>query len=402
VTARRSDARVQRLTHADDPVAPAAVGVTGAHPVLVVGGSTQPLDADTAVDILAFLEVALDVAARHDAVVVTGATDAGVFHLLGRVLAHASAFPPAVVGVAPADLVVVPGEAGDDDDGRAPLEPHHTAFVLVPGDEWGTETATMSRLVDAIAAGSPVVALLVGGGDVAAAELDEHRRRGRRIVVLGGSGRLADDVAAAARDGDGTTVVDLGESAERLRVTLDAALGTRRQRTLRQRVAILAVWPRLRLRPAPPPPPLGIDAALRYPALASGIDDAQRIVYPAFAACDVAAGREQNRYRWFLVLAIIGGLLTTVFGALQTWLHSTPWPGVVVATLGAATSAVSTVARRQGSLDAFLAARLRAERLRSLYFEYVAEPQSADDAAREAAAQQLEAQVAEIRFGPIR
>jgi hypothetical protein len=75
---------------------------------------------------------------------------------------------------------------------------------------------------------------------------------------------------------------------------------------------------------------------------------------------------------------------------------------VVVATLGAATSAVSTVARRQGSLDAFLAARLRAERLRSLYFEYVAEPQSADDAAREAAAQQLEAQVAEIRFGPIR
>jgi hypothetical protein len=399
VTVLGSEAVIERLADADDAVAPSRLGVRGAHPVLVVGGSTEPLDADTAVDVLEFLRVAVDVAARRDAVVVTGATDAGVFHLLGRVLAHASACPPAVVGVAPAELVAAPG---DDADGRVPLEPHHTAFVLVPGDRWGAETAAMSRLVGAVAGGSPVVALLVGGGDVAAAELDEHRRRGRQVVVLGGSGRLADAAAADTRHGDATTVIDLREGAERLRATLEAAFDVHRRRTMRERIAILSDWPRLRLRTSPPSPPLGVDAALRFPALAPGIDDAQRVVYPAFAECDIAAGREQNRYRWFLVLAIIGGLLTTVFGALQTWLHSTPWPGVVVATLGAATSAVSSIARRQGSLDSFLAARIRAERLRSLYFEFVAEPPVVDAAARDAAIQRLEARVAEIRFGPVR
>ncbi len=400
---------IERLASADGAIAPTLLGVRGSHPVLAIGGTTQPLDADTAVSIIEFLEVAVDVAARHDAVIVTGATDAGVFHLLGRVLAHAPSLPVAVVGVAPSDLVAASGDV--DADGLVPLEPHHTAFLLVPGGTWGCETSALSRLVDLVSGDHPAVALLVGGGEGARAELDEHRRRGRAIVVLGGSGRLADELAADlpvdvsehhARRGGGVTVVAVDEGPERLRALLDDALGESARRTIRERIAMLAVWPRLGFRAKPPLPPLGADAALRYPALAQGIDDAQRIVYPAFAACDLRASREQNRYRWFLVLAIIGGLLTTVFGALQTWLHSTPWPGVVVVTLGAATSAVSTIARRQGSLDGFLAARLRTERLRSLYFEHVAEPLPADPSTRDAVAQQLEARVAEIRFGPVR
>ena len=400
---------IERLASVDGGIAPTLLGVRGSHPVLAIGGTTQPLDADTAVGIVEFLEVAVDVAARHDAVIVTGATDAGVFHLLGRVLAHASSRPAAVIGVAPADLVAGPGDV--DTDGRVPLESHHTAFLLVPGGTWGCETPALSRLVDLVAGDRPAVALLVGGGQGARAELDEHRRRGRPIVVLAGSGRLADELAADlsieftdnhGRRGVGVKVVEVDEGPERLRALLEGALGETAPRTIRERIAMLTVWPRLDFRAKPPLPPLGADAALRYPALAQGIDDAQRIVYPAFAACDLRASREQNRYRWFLVLAIIGGLLTTVFGALQTWLHSTPWPGVVVVTLGAATSAVTTIARRQGSLDGFLAARLRTERLRSLYFEHVAEPLPADASARDAVAQQLEARVAEIRFGPVR
>ena len=246
---------IERLASADGAIAPTLLGVRGSHPVLAIGGTTQPLDADTAVGVVEFLEVAVDVAARHDAVIVTGATDAGVFHLLGRVLAHASSRPAAVIGVAPADLVAAPGDV--DTDGRVPLEPHHTAFLLVPGGTWGCETPALSRLVDLVAGDRPAVALLVGGGEGARAELDEHRRRGRPIVVLGGSGRLADELAADlsievtdnhGRRGGGVTVVEVDEGPERLRALLDDALGETAPRTMRERIAMLTVWPRLRFR----------------------------------------------------------------------------------------------------------------------------------------------------------
>jgi hypothetical protein len=100
-------------------------------------------------------------------------------------------------------------------------------------------------------------------------------------------------------------------------------------------------------------------------------------------------------------LAIGGGLLTTAFGALQAWLQTAPWPGVVVATLGAATSALTTVARRQGSLQNYLTARVRAERLRSLYFEYLASTPAADDAVRHERLRDLERQVVQLQSEPL-
>jgi hypothetical protein len=135
-------------------------------------------------------------------------------------------------------------------------------------------------------------------------------------------------------------------------------------------------------------------ATTRYPSLAERAGEADAIVYPAFAEQDGVALVEQNRYRWFAVLAIVGGFVTTVFGALQAWLQSARWPGVVVATLAAATTALSTVARRQDSREHYLTARLRAERLRSLYFENLTRPPIIDVNADR---RDLTVQVAKVR-----
>jgi hypothetical protein len=159
----------------------------------------------------------------------------------------------------------------------------------------------------------------------------------------------------------------------------------------------LSVFPRWPYRPSSPRPLVDVDASKRYPLLAAPLDQANKLVYPAFVECDTMAGVEQNRYRWFAVLAIFGGLLTTVFGAVQAWLQSVQWPGVVVATIGAATTALSTVARRQGSREQYLRARLTAERLRSAYFQTLAAPPSADDG--DASDHDLALQVARIRYG---
>ena len=134
--------------------------------------------------------------------VVTGATDAGIFSLLGRAAAAAGAVPAPWIGVAPLDLVTWPGRPpGAADLDREPLEPHHSHAVLVRGDRWGDEMPVQVALVDALAAGGPGLVVLAGGGAVARKEIVGHVRAGRSLLVLGGTGRLADELAGMARGG---------------------------------------------------------------------------------------------------------------------------------------------------------------------------------------------------------
>ena len=88
---------------------------------------------------------------REGAVAVDGGTDAGVMRLLGDAREASSATFP-LLGVAAEGTVHLPGTASPQTD-AANLEPHHTHFVLVPGDQWGDEswwiTATASHLAGA-------------------------------------------------------------------------------------------------------------------------------------------------------------------------------------------------------------------------------------------------------------
>jgi hypothetical protein len=397
-----------------------ALGLTTSAPVLTVAGTTSMLDPGVAEQLLPVLKaVAASASARH-AAIVTGGTDAGVFHLLRLALESAPRRPDHVIGVAPDGLVMPTGSAVALGSKRAPIDPSLSVLVRVEGDQWGDETAVLSGVVAEIAGPEPAAMLLVGGGDVTRAELVEHLRRGRSIVVVDGTGRLADLVASgtfADDDGDlralvlagDVQVVRLSSGPNAVATAVTRALSRSRRsrglpsgpatwwRTRRQRWVALSVFPRWPYRPSPPGPLVDPAAATRFPLLADRLARANELVYPAFAECDATAGVEQNRYRWFAVLAIFGGLLTTVFGAMQAWLQSAQWPGVVVATLGAATTALSTVARRQGSREQYLRARLVAERLRSTYFQSIAN--AASDGSADNGRRDLTLQVARIRYG---
>ena len=377
-------------------------------------GTTTDLDTALDAQLLPAVLAAVETVARSRAVIVTGGTDAGVFHLLRMAIAVAPSSPAAVVGVAPDGLISTDdGPASPD---RIDVDPGLTALVRVKGEQWGDETPMLSRVVTEVAVPGRAAVLLLGGGDGTRVEVKEHLRQRRPIVVVGGSGRLADEIAAgtAGRDdeelgallaGGDVRVVPLSAGPGALRDQLDAILRPRRRwrrRPGRRRrgPVLLAVFPKLWFRAPSSAPLLPEEARREYPQLADRIEEADRYVLPAFVECDQLALREQNRWRWFTVLAITGGFLTTVFGAVQAWLQSALWPGVFVVTLGAASSALTTVARRQGSLHQFLSARLRAERLRSLYFEHVAQAAHADGGG-DVRLGDLERRVAEVHYGKV-
>jgi hypothetical protein len=402
--------KVVRLAASDERLPLKALGVSTRRPVIALAGTTSDLEPQLAARLYPFIRTLTAAAAEYDAVIVTGGTDAGVIRLMG--LSRGSLpDPPALIGVAPGQLVAPGGEHVTP--GGAQVDPNHDAVLLVPGTQWGDETPTLSRLVGEIAGDQPVVLVVVGGGAGALAEVIEHARQKRPIIVVSRSGRLADELAELrlqVRDGNtddsgppistrDVYVIDLAESPSRLRSLLAVLLASSRRRGLRLRFPVISVWPRMR-RPRPPSAlPFGLDAGQVYPRLHEAIVSGHREVFPYFAECDQEAIGEQQRYRLFVVAAMIGGFVTTVFGALQAALPAEWWPGVVVATVGAWTTAVTTIARRQGALDSYLRARLRAERLRSLYVGYVATAPGIDAGARHEALRRLQADVALIRFG---
>lgn len=171
---------------------------------LVLNGSTAPVNGDLKDRLRVAIEQGVaKVAVADRLTVLTGATDAGIFSLLGAAM-HGRSAP--LVGVAPDRLVTWPGRRLTSrrrvNRNTEPLEPHHSHFVLVEGDDWGDETKTLLVLADALEARAPSLAVLCGGGRVARKEALGHSRAGRSLVVLAGSGRLADELAAAVEAGD--------------------------------------------------------------------------------------------------------------------------------------------------------------------------------------------------------
>lgn len=160
-------------------------------------------------------------AAESNAVVIDGGTDAGVMALMGEGIA-ARGNRSALIGVAPADLVSYPG---NEQQGKISLEPNHSHFVLVQGSEWGSETGLLFQLVQALASGQPagqqqfasadatrqnkhgkipVLAILSGGGTVSIIEVLQLVRQNIPLIIVEGSGGLADKIASACQQDEGT------------------------------------------------------------------------------------------------------------------------------------------------------------------------------------------------------
>jgi hypothetical protein len=166
--------------------------------VLIVNGGTAQLEPDLAQKLSLLFENGLArVAAEEQLTIVTGATDAGIFALLGQGLERWGRKAPCI-GVAVASLVSLP-VAPTSKEERATLEPHHSHFVLTAGENWGDETSTMFALAQALTTKAPSVAAIAGGGSISRNEALDNTRQRRPIIVLSGSGRFADELSAVVR-----------------------------------------------------------------------------------------------------------------------------------------------------------------------------------------------------------
>jgi hypothetical protein len=77
-----------------------------------------------------------------------------------------------------------------------PLDPNHTHFILVPGDNWGDESIWISKVATQLAGDLPSIAVLLNGGMIARdQDVPNNLKAGRMVLVIEGTGRAADDFA---------------------------------------------------------------------------------------------------------------------------------------------------------------------------------------------------------------
>ena len=147
-----------------------------------------------------------------------------------------------------------------------------------------------------------------------------------------------------------------------------------------RRIPLFARWPRLRSNVKPEPLfPVGHQTA--YPALEPDLKTIAEVIDPAFTEFDVSAQRAQNSFWRQQVALIIVTALTTAFGSVQAAYGHQVWPGIVVAVLGVLGAAVAGLGEERAAQRVYLEQRVRAERLRSLAFAFLAElpPFAGDD-----------------------
>ena len=159
--------------------------------LIVVVGSTAEIDPAIKQPLFQLFSRGLAQAVRQTgAIIMDGATNNGIFAILGQALSEPNNTATHVIGVAPLEKLNRGGELT-----TTMLGLHHTHFVLVKDvGDWGDETETLLNLAAHFAATKPAITLVVGGGEITRQEVLGSVRSGWPIIVVKGSGRLADQL----------------------------------------------------------------------------------------------------------------------------------------------------------------------------------------------------------------
>jgi len=187
----------------DTPVAQivTALGLSFPHALVLLNGGTAQLAPSLQLQLTAILQDGLaKLASQRQVTLMTGATDAGIFSLLGQGFAKWKRTAPCI-GVCVDTLVAwqPPFDNLSETDERIPLEPHHSHFVVVTGKDWGDELTTMYTLAKYLSQHCAPLNIFAGGGSITIKEMLTAVKQGRKMILLAGSGRATDSVLAAYR-----------------------------------------------------------------------------------------------------------------------------------------------------------------------------------------------------------
>jgi len=178
------------------------LGFTEFYPVIFISGGASGMSEADQQHTKTIIDGIAQFAEERKAIIIDGGTESGIMKMIGdtRGTLHYH-FP--LVGVSPLGRISYPGYTNPRQE--AFLEDSHSHFVLVDGEEWGSESEMILRLTRALSGSGtkPAAGVLINGGKIALREiyLASTKRQKLPIIVLEGSGRAADEISTGYRTG---------------------------------------------------------------------------------------------------------------------------------------------------------------------------------------------------------
>jgi hypothetical protein len=188
------------------------LGIESPKPVIVlVGGAggikwLEKFPMRKAVGIVARL------AEETQSIVIDGGTQAGIMTEIGRQRRRNNfSFP--LIGVVFDSLLM-------QEDASSILDPNHTHFFLIPGEDWGDESSWISKIATAIAGDRRSITVLINGGNISRHDVEYSLLENRPVFVMRGTGRMADEITPTGN----VIAVDISQKPEEILGTLRAKL----------------------------------------------------------------------------------------------------------------------------------------------------------------------------------
>jgi hypothetical protein len=132
------------------------------------------------------IKIIARLAEETQSAVVDGGTQAGIMTEIGKQRKQ-NKFSFPLIGVVFDSLLM-------QKEPRSILDPNHTHFFLIPGDNWGDESAWISKIATQIAGDKKSLTILVNGGQISKSDVGYSILEDRPTFVMRGTGRMADEI----------------------------------------------------------------------------------------------------------------------------------------------------------------------------------------------------------------
>ena len=164
----------------------AQLGIPHPKPVIVLVGGAGGIGWWDQFPMRKAIRIVARLAEETNAAVVDGGTQAGIMTEIGRQRKRNSfTFP--LIGVVFDSLLM-------KEEPKSILDPNHTHFFLIPGDDWGAESSWISKIATAIAGDQKSITILVNGGNISRTDVEYSLLENRPTFVMRGTGRMADEI----------------------------------------------------------------------------------------------------------------------------------------------------------------------------------------------------------------
>ncbi|MGZ9164834.1 MAG: hypothetical protein ACXW4U_06630 [Anaerolineales bacterium] len=124
-------------------------------------------------------------------IVIDGGTQAGIMTEIGKQRKR-NRFSFPLIGVVFDSLLM-------KKDPQSILDPNHTHFFLIPGEDWGDESEWIARIATTIAGDKKSITILVNGGKISRTDVEYSLMENRPTFVMRGTGRLADEISLTGK-----------------------------------------------------------------------------------------------------------------------------------------------------------------------------------------------------------